>query len=498
MRMVAHPLAVAIAASVAALCIAAPARAAAPLAAAPLASALGPEASEAQPAGGFVGKLGLAPDHAPEGTPIVVTASGLPADQDFDLVWRTVKGSWKAADGEYHGRDYKPVGYRIASLRSDSAGKLEARFTAPEDFGFMHDIVLQQGAREFTQAGFSLDMTMAMSPASGPPGTPVTLDIHGIGWRELENSWMLVYDNSFTGWISSVSTHGTAHFSIPASGEAGTHVLQLIHGEFTFPYMNPQQNPDPDRPRFKMKFAVTAGDPVLPPAPETQTQTHVDRLAAPGELVAAPAFAGIAQKITVSGKGFTPGKNYQLGWSTVTGNRIAGTGWDERTRPIAEAKADAAGAVAFTFAVPDDLGGAHRLTVEDGAMKRTGTFWIATTALPLTSETVRQGETVTLHLKGVGWTETSNIYHIVYDDNYVGYACGFNSQGDVTVDLPASGAPGWHFIDLYPGIYKGQEVRPNNFRIPQLTYAADHPGEDLPAFHFAINVIANDEKRAAN
>ena len=148
--------------------------------------------------------------------------------------------------------------------------------------------------------------------------------------------------------------------------------------------------------------------------------------------------------------------------------------------------------------MPDDLGGAHRLTVDDGGVKRSGSFWIATTAYPLQSETVRQGETVTLHLKGVGWTETSNIYHVVYDDNYVGYACGFNSQGDVTVYLPATGAPGWHFIDLYPGIYKGQEVRPNNFRIPQLTYAADHPGEDLPAFHFALHVIANDAKNAEN
>jgi hypothetical protein len=52
----------------------------------------------------------------------------------------------------------------------------------------------------------------------------------------------------------------------------------------------------------------------------------------------------------------------------------------------------------------------------------------------------------------------------------------------------ASGEPGWHFIDLYPGIYKGKEIRPNNFRMPQLTYAQDHPGEDLPAFHFAFKV----------
>jgi hypothetical protein len=93
-----------------------------------------------------------------------------------------------------------------------------------------------------------------------------------------------------------------------------------------------------------------------------------------------------------------------------------------------------------------------------------------------------------VHLKGVGWTETANIYTLVYDNVYAGYACGFNSQGDIEVFLRASGAPGWRFIDLYPAIYKGKEVRPNNFRIPQLTYADDHPGEDLPAFHFAFRV----------
>ena len=67
--------------------------------------------------------------------------------------------------------------------------------------------------------------------------------------------------------------------------------------------------------------------------------------------------------------------------------------------------------------------------------------------------------------------------------------CGFNSQGDVTLPLLATGDPGWHYIDLYPAIYKGEELGgQQSFRIPQLTYAVDHPGEQLPAFHFAVEV----------
>ncbi len=96
--------------------------------------------------------------------------------------------------------------------------------------------------------------------------------------------------------------------------------------------------------------------------------------------------------------------------------------------------------------------------------------------------------TFKVHLKGVGWSETANIYTIVYDNGLTGYACGFNSQGDVEIFMQATGDPGWHFIDLYPAIYKGKETRPINFRLPELTGDQDHPGEDLPIFHFAFEV----------
>src|SRR5262249_5481503 len=156
--------------------------------------------------------------------------------------------------------------------------------------------------------------------------------------------------------------------------------------------------------------------------------------------------------------------------------------------------ADSSGRAEFKFNVPDDLGGAHGLFIESGNVKKTGTFWIKATALPLEVKSGPAGTTFTIHLKGVGWTETANIVHLVYDNAYNGYACAFNSQGDVELFIKATGAPGWHFIDLYPGIYKGQETRPNNFRIPQLTYYDDHPGEDLPAFHFAFEVKPDDAR----
>ncbi len=456
------------------------------------AAALGPEIPLAEPKDGFVGTLDVVPDHGPAGTPLQITASKLPPNQEFQLIWRTVNGHWKVTESEYHGREYKPVAYLVAKVKSDAAGRLTASFAAPEDFGFVHDIVLQQPDRMFTQVGFSVDMTVDISPKSGPVGTPITVTVKGIGWRSLFNSWELLYDNHFTGWMSSITTHGQATFTIPATGTPGTHILEVIHGELTFPYRNMQQNPEPDRPRWAIPFTVTEGAPVLPPPPAQQAQTNVRVLPPQGELAASPRFGGVGEPASVRSEGLEPGKTYKLNWTRVIGNRMTGQGWEESSKEVAEAKADGAGRAEFKFNVPDDLGGAHGLWVATGEeTKKTGTFWIKATAFPMDVTRGPAGTTFTIHLKGVGWTETANIVHLVYDNAYNGYACAFNSQGDVELFIKATGSPGWHFIDLYPGIYKGLETRPNNFRIPQLTYYDDHPGEDLPAFHFAFEVTAD-------
>src|SRR6476660_26758 len=98
------------------------------------------------------------------------------------------------------------------------------------------------------------------------------------------------------------------------------------------------------------------------------------------------------------------------------------------------------------------------------------------------------GTPVTIHLKGVGWTEYDNIYLATYDNAYMGYACGFNTRGDVVIHLTAAGAPGVHISDQYPGIYQGAEGGQQLYRLPQLTYADDHPGNRIPALRFSFEV----------
>ena len=78
---------------------------------------------------------------------------------------------------------------------------------------------------------------------------------------------------------------------------------------------------------------------------------------------------------------------------------------------------------------------------------------------------------------------------VTYDNAYLGSSV-VQKPGDVVVNFKAAGAPGVHLIDFYPGIYQGPEGGQQLYRLPQLTYADDHPGNRIPALRFAFEVTS--------
>lgn len=140
---------------------------------------------------------------------------------------------------------------------------------------------------------------------------------------------------------------------------------------------------------------------------------------------------------TLHGSGFSPGKEVQFQWFTVVGNRVSRAGWEKSSTELGKATVGEDGNLTFSFTIPDDLGGEHSIdAIVDGTNVANTGFTIKPTAFPLEISSGPVGTKLTLHLKGVGWTETANIYTLVYDNAYLGYACGFNSQGDVIIYMP--------------------------------------------------------------
>jgi hypothetical protein len=348
-------------------------------------------------------------------------------------------------------------------------------------------------------------MRVTVTPDSGPVGTPIIVDVEGIGVAPLHSSWLLTYDNKFTGWLSAVSTHGRARAVIPATGNVGPHVLKILHGSFTFPYMNMQQSPDPTRPTFTEIFTITEGAPVLPPPGPGQWDPVV-RGTAPastdGPVIWTDPVEGQPGSVAVlHGSGLPARADLSIGWQTQLagsaydgGLMLSGEG-DERPEAdwdLGTVSADASGSFEWEFEIPADKGGWHEITAVGGdeVLAASG-YRVRPIASLITPTSGPVGTVITLNISGVDDTDTGKIFMTVYDNALVGYSCSVTGQGDITIYLPAAGEPGWHFIDLYPGVYKGEDLKGvNNYRIPQLTYADDHPGEQLPAFRFAFEVTA--------
>lgn len=442
----------------------------------------------------ITGKFALEPTHGPWDTTVTATASGLKPQTRYDLVWTTAKVQWKLSEdrSKYVGREARKVQHVLQTLTTDANGAFTASFTVPRGFGYAHDVMVVDEQKVIRNKGlFDVDMVTTISPTSGPVGTPITVEVKGIGYQSYQNSFQLAYDNAYTGWVSAVTTDGYAKFVIPATGRPGTHYITLGHSEFGAPYLNPNQQPVvASRPFPHLPFTVTEGPAVVPPPAARQGFATIAAKPVEKGIWTSPYGATVGTPATLNAKALPANSDVDILWTTMVGNRSV-TGFEERTKTIGKTRTDASGAFTWAFDVPDDLGGDHAIgaKIGDSVVARTKLYILAN-AYPLTVDRGPSGTRTTVHLKGVGWTETEQIYHIVYDNAFAGYACAFQSAGDLTIFLTVSGDPGWHYIDMYPGIYQGEEKRPANYKMPQLTAAADHPGEPMPIFRWAFFITA--------
>lgn len=444
----------------------------------------------------FVGSMSVEPSSGPAGTEVTVRGEGLPPSETLELGWTTASGSWVLngeLSEEYGGREFTSITESMGAIDTDGTGAFQTQLVVPEGFGFAHDVVvLDSSGMVLNKALFDVDIEVSISPTEGPPGTPITIAVKGIGWQTLEDTRTVMYDNDYVGFMSAVTTNGVARAVIPATGEPGPHQIQVLRGAYTFPYRNPAQSPRPDIPTFDFVFTVTDGEPVLPEDIEDQNPDPVRNAESPPSespwILADLASAPVGHPLVISGGGLEPNAELELEWFRIVGNRVSGQGWDEMALSIGAVTTDADGEFSHEWAIPTDVGGPHRIEARsgDGPVAET---WVSVlvSAEPLAVASGPWGTDFEVRLSGVGWTETANIYAVVYDNGYLGYACGFNTQGEVTIPLTMTGEPGWHYVDLYPAIYKGEEAPGrNNFRIPQLTAVEDHPGEDLPIFRYAF------------
>src|SRR5215510_14627304 len=345
----------------------------------------------------------------------------------------------------YHfkGKKYTETTSSLGKFNIDSGGRLDARFVIPEDYGGVHEVTALVDGKPVAQNGIEVTQSFEMSPASGPIGTPIQIKVRGLGWRTMESTWVVNWDNHTVGFVSAAGTRGSAVARFRAVGPIGDHPLKVYSGYQAQSYLNYEQAPNAYLPRPEFTFRTTAGRTAAPaayiepyaPQPIPKTEVRI----ANATLCFSPTQGPVGSRAMLRGEGFSAGRSVQVIWQTYVGSRVSGNGFEQQERMIGELTVASNGRIEFPVTIPDDLGGLHGLALRDKE-KTIGLahFVIETSIVSMTPNSGTVGTPISIHLKGVGWTEYDNIYVATYDNAYMGYLCGFNSHGDVIISFTAS------------------------------------------------------------
>jgi hypothetical protein len=471
----------------------------------------------AQASGGSLQSLTLHPSDGVAGTMVSYQAGNLTPGQTLELYWQTWDGSYdltsSAETVQYNKRAFTEREEAMGPVTVAADGTARGQFTVPEDFGELHNVTLAAGGVQVARVGFQERVQASISPTSGPVGTPIDIHVMGLAARQFSGLTLAVrWDNTHTGLVNGTLNHGTADAVIRAAGPVGQHEIVLNAGGAPA-YLNIAQSPYaffyqdlPDQEDIVLSFTVTAdnGAPantldwpdaarIAQGAPDVPRTAMADVESTSAKASLDSSEGPILSQPVLTASGLTPDAPVDVTWMTARGNRVTPSGWSLQPIDLGSATASDQGTLSLPVTIPDDLGGWHGIQVsQDGKVVAQTPYLVDRSLVSVSPEVVHAGDTVTVHLKGFGWTELDNGAAVTYDNASVGYVCGFNSNGDVTLQLIATGSPGTHLIDLYPMVYQGRNDIKPWYLDPVLSYGSDFPamllGYRLPAYRLAITI----------
>jgi hypothetical protein len=454
---------------------------------------------------------------------MTIIGANLSANSTFQIFWSTWNATWKVgADPStvnYLGSQDTAIDTLIDTVTTNSSGGFTFNYTAPQDFGGTHSIYVVSKGSALAEGSFTTLRTVTVTPSSGPIGTPITITYSGLGASQYTGGASLLWDNHYVGEMMANWTRGVAAATIRATGPVGDHTIQ-IGNAISYLYLNVPQSPIPYTNGATATFDTTADDgppPASIDAPDSvqPTLNQITTLDQGGlgvtntaQTTSTVSSGTEGTIVTVGATNLSSNAPVTLEWATVVGNRVncASTCWAFTTSNLTTSTpANDAFSAPITIPSPT-LGGWHAIqVVQNNAVVGQVPFYVKESIVgyqtgenttPTSALTVTEGQQFSIHIEGIGWTQLDNTVAVDYDNSYAGYGCGFNSNGDVVLNLTATGGPGTHLIDLYPMLYSLSPSFADTpyGMVPLLTYAADDPGlalgYQLGAFRFAITVVA--------
>lgn len=451
--------------------------------------------------GRFVGHLSVTPTHGPVGTTVTLSGKGLPPHTRLTLIWETYDADWSIEqhDGvdweKFYGIDFVERVETLGDVETDSEGYFEKSLSIPEDYGGLHDVYVADAetGQRLNKLGFRIDVSAELIPKAGPLGTPIQVAVYGLNPAHPFEGWYhLLYDNKYVGLVTAVTTRGTAHAEITATGKCGDHVIDINANPFGFQFLQHDVSPYSYVKNPRLIFHLTDEEPVIPPPIEEQMKMEQPTTPPRNEPVQPTIWTDYHElpakcAITVFGSGFPANSEIHLDWIDSVVDHVTeakqghfGTGYEEATETLCTIDTDADGSFRVTVVPNSIMGGWHPIRAWHNGSLLSQTY-VKLTRRPysLQPKAGSVGTEVVAEIDGVGWTEHENEVMVCYDNAYIGYACGTDIMGKVVPSFAATGSPGLHYIDIYPAFRNPPEFAegrdmPYYYRRPILSWR-DHP-----------------------
>ena len=442
------------------------------------------------------------------GDEITFRGRNLPAEQPIDLIWHTADGGWGIVEGnEVIGPQFQPRSVRIATVSTDSDGAFTEQWTIPEDYGGEHRVEARTSdGQVVAKTSMTITPWFELERTSAPLGGTFTITGYGLGPNMITNNYQIAWDNGMVGFMTGTMNRGTATAEVRAVGPVGDHILQVWRNLRGVPFLqNNTQSPfGPVGGDRQSVWTVEVTEMEEEPAPtsmdalvkERPLESHYPPLDEPGgaNLSITPTSGQPGTSAFIQGDGFGPDTRVDLVWYTHVGNRVAGNPITPEPLPelLPTVSTDASGSFQEEVTIPEGMGGTRPIVAEvDGrSVAHTG-FVMQPNIVSFAPTSGPIGTEIEIELTGIGWPTYENAYFFVYDNRPLGYVCGVDmekGEGIVRTVIEAAGAPGYHFIDIYPSFFEIQEDLPDFEQKAHLSYRDNHPVRSLPALHLAFEV----------
>ena len=442
------------------------------------------------------------------GDTIVFKGRNLPANDVFEIEWSTTRGSWGVLKAnEVVGPQYQPDKKTLATVTTDDSGQFDEDWEIFEDYGGVHAVKLKnQDGEVVDQTEFEILPWFELDRTEAELGDAFTITGYGIGPNIVTNNYQVAWDNGYVGYMTGVQNRGTATAEIRAVGSPGEHVIQIWRNYRGIPYLqNNTQSPyGPVSQGRQYKWKVEVTEPEEPPETawvdpqfdESPIGLHYPDLDedTDAELEITPQSGQSGTSAFITGRNFPPETDVELIWYRHEGHRVKGIPItpEPKTDVLPDVTTDEDGSFQLEVEIPPEEGATRPITAAvDGKEVAVTGFMMQPDIERIEPTSGPVGTTIEIDISGIGWTTYENQPFFVYDNKPLGFVCGTSGddkEGVLRVELPATGDPGWHFIDIYPSISHIEEDEPDFEVYPHLSYIDNHPMRPLPAMHLAFEI----------